>query len=220
MAKKPKRAALYLRVSTKGQTVENQRLALTKTAEYKGWDIVGEYSDEGISGAKGRDKRPGLDALLKDATRRKFDIVAAWALDRLGRSVKQVIETVSEIESAGVDVYLEKQAIDTSTSAGRLFFHIMAAVGQFERDIIRDRIAAGIDRVKTKGTKSGKPIGRPRGPSRFKKGKKKGQIKPVKDQDRILKMRAADVSVREIAKRLNISTNTVQRAIKRAKETE
>lgn len=201
------RAALYLRVSTTEQTVENQRLALTETAERKGWQIVGEYTDNGISGAKGRKDRAGLDSLLRDATRRKFDIIAVWALDRLGRSLRQVVETVAEIEAAGVDVYLEKQGFDTSTPAGRLFFHVVASFSEFERDMLRERVMAGLARAKAQGTRSGKPIGRPRGQSE----------KPVKHQAEIVKLRTNGLSIRAISEALNISTHTVQRGLKRAK---
>ncbi len=108
----PKRAALYLRVSTKnGQTTDNQRRALRKVAKHRGWQIVATYQDEGISGAKGRDKRPGFDKLLKDAARGEFDIIAAWSVDRLGRSLKSLVEFLSEIHALKVDLYLDQQQL-------------------------------------------------------------------------------------------------------------
>src|SRR5262249_10254248 len=128
-----KRAALYVRVSTDQQTVAHQLEALQAVAERRGWRIVETYTDAGISGAKGRDKRPGLDALLRDASRRRFDIAMAWAIDRLGRSLIDLLGTIGHLEAAGVDVYLDQQSIDTTTPMGRLLFHITGAFAEFER---------------------------------------------------------------------------------------
>src|SRR5262245_57953247 len=124
MTDKTKKAALYVRVSTDDQTVENQIQALTQVAERRGWEIVAIYKDEGISGAKGRDKRPGLNNLLNDAQRRKFDVVMAWAIDRIGRSLIDLLTTIQHFETCGVDVYLDQQNIDTTTPAGKLMFQI------------------------------------------------------------------------------------------------
>ena len=123
MMAKPKRAALYVRVSTDHQSVENQIRELTEVAERRGGTVVEIYRDAGISGAKGRDKRPGLDAMLKDASRRMFDIVMAWAIDRLGRSLVDLLGTIEHLEKVGVDIYLDQQNIDTTTPTGRLLFH-------------------------------------------------------------------------------------------------
>jgi DNA invertase Pin-like site-specific DNA recombinase len=117
---KTKRAALYVRVSTDRQTVENQIAALTKVAEARGWQIVGTFSDVGISGAKTREDRPGLDDLLKRAQRREFDVVMAWAIDRIGRSLIDLLNTIETLKAVGVDLYLDQQAIDTTTPAGKL----------------------------------------------------------------------------------------------------
>ena len=157
MAMKTRRAVLYLRVSTGEQTTENQRMALRSEAERRGWQLVGEYEDAGISGTKGRDKRPGLDSLLKDARRGRFDIVMCWALDRLGRSLRHLIDTAQELESAAVDLYVAKQSIDTTSPAGRLFFHLVGSFAEYERDMIRDRVVAGLARAKAKGTRLGRP---------------------------------------------------------------
>ena len=110
-----KRAGLYLRVSTDEQTVENQCEVLTAAVEARGWRIVATYEDAGVSGAKGRDKRPGFDRLIKDATRRKIDVVVAWSVDRLGRSLQDLVGFLSELNSVGCDLYLEQQAVDTTT---------------------------------------------------------------------------------------------------------
>jgi DNA invertase Pin-like site-specific DNA recombinase len=162
---KLKTVALYLRVSTSGQTVENQRQALTAAAERRGWQIVVEFVDDGVSGAKGRDKRPGFDRLHRAIVRHEFDVVAAWSVDRLGRSLQDLVGFLGEIHSAGVDLYLEQQGIDTSTPAGKALFQMLGVFAEFERSIIQERIRAGIARARMRGTASGKPIGRARIPA-------------------------------------------------------
>jgi len=159
-----KQVALYLRVSTKnGQTVDNQRQALTEAiGRRKGWVIVNEFADKGVSGARGRDKRPEFDRLLKDVVRGKIDVVAAWSVDRLGRSLQDLVGFLGELNAAGCDLYLEKQAVDTTTPAGRALFQMLGVFAEFERAIIQERIHAGLARAREKGTKSGKPIGRAR----------------------------------------------------------
>jgi DNA invertase Pin-like site-specific DNA recombinase len=157
VARKSKRAALYMRVSTDDQTVESQRMALQATCEHRGWEIVHVYSDNGISGAKGRDKRPGLDALLKDATRGRFDVVVSWAMDRLGRSLVDLLSTLRELEAASVALVLHQQAIDTTSPAGRMFFQVTGAFAEFERAMIRSRVKAGLERARARGVKLGRP---------------------------------------------------------------
>jgi DNA invertase Pin-like site-specific DNA recombinase len=130
MAKAAKRAALYVRVSTDHQTVENQVSELRQVAERRGWQVVEIYKDAGISGAKGRDKRPGLDAMLKDASRRKFDVIMVWAIDRLGRSLIDLLGTIQHLEVCGVDLYLEQQHLDTTTPTGKLLFQITGAFAE------------------------------------------------------------------------------------------
>jgi DNA invertase Pin-like site-specific DNA recombinase len=155
-----KRVGIYLRVSTGDQTVENQRQALRAAAEHRGWTVVDEFVDQGIGGARGRDKRPALDRLLKAVVRRKIDIVAAWSVDRLGRSLQDLVLFLGELKAAGVDLYLDRQAVDTTTPAGRALFQMLGVFAEFERSIIQERINAGIARARIIGTKSGKPIGR------------------------------------------------------------
>lgn len=157
MTSKPKRAALYLRVSTDGQTVDNQRLALEAVCEQRGWQVVQVYADNGVSGAKGRSQRPGLDALLKDAARGRFNVVLTWALDRLGRSLLNLLDTLSELEAVGVALVLHQQAIDTTTPAGRMFFQVTGAFAEFERGMIRSRVMAGLERAKARGVRLGRP---------------------------------------------------------------
>jgi DNA invertase Pin-like site-specific DNA recombinase len=120
--------------------------------------VVKEYDDAGISGSKGRNDRPGLDEMLKDAQRRRFDIVMAWAIDRLGRSLIDLLGTIQQLETCGVDLYLDQQAIDTTTPTGRLMFQITGAFAEFERSMIRQRIRAGLRRA----VEAGKQLGRPK----------------------------------------------------------
>jgi DNA invertase Pin-like site-specific DNA recombinase len=152
-----KRAAIYVRVSTDKQTIENQVAALRQVAERRGWQVVEQYNDAGISGSKGRDGRPGLDQMLKDASRRKFDVVMAWAIDRLGRSLIDLLGTIQTLEASGVDLYLDQQSIDTTTPAGKLMFQVCGAFGEFERSMIRQRINAGLKRAKAQGKQFGRP---------------------------------------------------------------
>jgi DNA invertase Pin-like site-specific DNA recombinase len=156
-----KRAALYVRVSSDHQTVQNQIEALTEIAMRRGWQIVATYQDAGISGTKGRDKRPGLDAMLNDASRGKFDVVMAWALDRLGRSLIDLLASVQHLHECDVGLYIEKfsgdQAVDTTSSVGRFMFVIFAGLAEFERSMIRDRVRAGVKRARAAGIKFGRP---------------------------------------------------------------
>jgi DNA invertase Pin-like site-specific DNA recombinase len=160
-----KTVALYLRVSTGEQDVDNQRRELTAAMERRGWRIVAEFVDNGISGANGRDKRPAFDKLHKAIVRHEFDVVAAWSVDRLGRSLQDLVGFLGELHSAGVDLYLDRQGVDTSTPAGKALFQMLGVFAEFERSIIRERVRAGIARARVKGTKSGKPFGRPRIPA-------------------------------------------------------
>ena len=153
----PRRAALYLRVSTDDQTVANQERELRAVAERAGWQVTAVYKDEGISGAKGRDKRPGLDAMLKAATRREHDVVLAWSVDRLGRSLQDLVAMLSDLHAVGIDLYLHQQAIDTTTPAGKALFQMMGVFAEFERSMIRERVKSGMARAKAQGKRLGKP---------------------------------------------------------------
>jgi DNA invertase Pin-like site-specific DNA recombinase len=146
-----KRVAIYTRVSTTdGQTVENQLRELTAAGERLGWNIVATFSDEGISGAKGREKRPGLDALLKGIARREFDMVAAWSICRLGRSLQHLVSLLGDLNARGVDLYLHVQALDTSTPSGRAMFGMLGVFAEFERSMISERVRAGLARSQKK----------------------------------------------------------------------
>jgi DNA invertase Pin-like site-specific DNA recombinase len=152
-----KRAALYLRVSTREQSTAMQRAALEEVAARAGWHIVGVYEDAGISGAKGRDQRPEFDRLLKDATRRRFDVVMAWSIDRLGRSLQHLIGCLADMQAARVDLYLHQRAMDTTTDTGRAFFQMLGVFAEFERSLITSRVQGGIDRAKAAGKRIGRP---------------------------------------------------------------
>jgi DNA invertase Pin-like site-specific DNA recombinase len=151
-----KRVGIYLRVSTNGQTTENQRRELEAIAARSGWKIIGVYEDAGISGAKGRDRRPGFDRLLRDATARKINMVAAWSVDRLGRSLQHLVAFLSELGALGCDLYLHQQALDTSTPSGRAMFQMCGVFAEFERGMIRERVNAGLARARAKGIQLGR----------------------------------------------------------------
>jgi len=156
---KPIRAALYLRVSTldKGQNTDNQKQALETEAARRGWSVVACYEDQGISGAKGRDKRPGLDMALKDATRRRFDVLMVWAVDRLGRSLQDLLANLQSLHLADVDLIMLQSGIDTRTPAGRAMFQMMGVFAEFERAMIQSRVRAGLERRRKEGKRFGRP---------------------------------------------------------------
>src|ERR1700680_1343181 len=156
-----KRAVLYLRVSTIDQTTANQERELREVANRMGCEIVKVYKDHGISGAKGRDKRPAFDALCRDAAQRKFDVVMAWSVDRLGRSLQDLIGFLSELHALRIDLFLHQQGLDTTTPAGKAMFQIMGVFAEFERARIQERVRAGLRRARDEG----KQLGRPRLPA-------------------------------------------------------
>jgi DNA invertase Pin-like site-specific DNA recombinase len=188
-----KRVALYLRISTadRGQTVENQLRPLQETAARLGWTIVGVHQDE-VSGAKGRDKRPGLDALLRGVTRREFDIVAAWSVCRLGRSLPDLVGLLGELRVRDVDLYLHQQAVDTSTPSGRMLFGMLGVFAEFERAMIRDRVMAGLDRARSSNKRLGRPPMPPIRIDRIRQALADGR--GVRETSRLLKVSAAKVS--------------------------
>jgi DNA invertase Pin-like site-specific DNA recombinase len=154
-----RRAALYVRVSTsdRGQTIENQLQPLQEAARRLCWTVVAIYRDEGISGTKGRDRRPGLNDLLTGVAHREFDIVAAWSVCRLGRSLPDLIGLLGELQARDIDLYLHQQALDTSTPSGRMLFGMLSVFSEFERAMIRDRVRAGLDRARSSDKRLGRP---------------------------------------------------------------
>ena len=195
-----KRIGIYLRVSTDQQTTENQRRVLLDIAERSGWEVVAVFEDQGISGAKGRDRRPGFDALLKAVSRREINMAAAWSVDRLGRSLPDLIAFLSDIQSKNCDLYLHQQALDTSTPTGRMMFQMLGVFAEFERSMISSRVRAGQQRSRAAGVRFGRP-----------------PIPPIdirKVQDRLKQGQ----SIRVIAKATGISTASVMR-VKRSMAT-
>jgi DNA invertase Pin-like site-specific DNA recombinase len=192
-----KRVALYARVSTdKAQTTENQLRELQQVAVRLEWTVVAVFTDEGISGAKGRDQRPGYDALLKGVARKEFDLIAAWSVDRLGRSLQDLVAFLADVQARGVDLYLHQQALDTSTPSGRMLFGLLSVFSDYERAMIRSRVMAGLNRVRGQ-----KRLGRP--------------PMPTARVEQIKAMLLDGKGVRETARQTGAGTASVQR-IKRS----
>jgi DNA invertase Pin-like site-specific DNA recombinase len=187
------RVALYLRVSTGEQTTANQRRALEAWAERAGHEIVAIYEDAGVSGTQGRDQRPGFDRLLKDATRRRFAMLAAWSVDRLGRSLQDLVQALQELRATGVDLFLHQQALDTRTPSGRAMFQMLGVFAEFERAIIVERVHAGLARARAEGRR----LGRPKVTSEL--------------EARIRALRRAGTGIKTVARRLGCGVGTVQR---------
>ena len=184
-----------VRVSTNEQTTENQVRELTEWADRASHDVVAVFDDNGVSGAKGREYRKEFDKLPKGAVRREFDLVAAWSVDRLGRSMGDLIAFLEELHGAGVDLYLHQQALDTTTPSGKAMFQMMGVFAEFERSMISERVKAGLARTKAKGTKLGRP-----------KVSKQCEAQ-------IIKLREDGMGIIKIGKELGVGTSTVQRVI-------
>ncbi len=152
-----KKVCLYCRVSTTHQTSENQLRELRVVAERMGYEIVSEFIDNGISGAKSRKDRPALDEMMKLANQRKFEMVMCWSIDRLGRSLQHLVEILNELQAMKIDLFFMQQGMDTTTPSGRMIFSVFGAIGEFERNLIRERVIAGQQRAKASGTHIGRP---------------------------------------------------------------
>jgi DNA invertase Pin-like site-specific DNA recombinase len=182
-------------VSTDGQTVANQTRELEEAASRHGWQVVAVFADEGISGAKGRDQRPAFDQLCKGIARRDFDMVASWSVDRLGRSLQDLVTFLGEMNAKGVDLYLHQQGLDTSTPAGRAMFQMLGVFAEFERAMIRERVNAGLARAKAQGKRLGRP--------------------PISGETEaaIRKAKAGGQGIRAIARGLGLGVATVHRVV-------
>jgi DNA invertase Pin-like site-specific DNA recombinase len=195
-----KRVALYLRVSPSGQTVEDQQHELAAAAERHGWQVVTTYTDAEISGAKGRDMRPAYDRLCKGIAGREFDMIAAWSVDRLGRSLQELVAFLGELHSKGIDVYLCQQGLDTSTPAGKAMFQMMGVFTEFERAMIVERRAIFVERVKSgvaRARARGKSPGRP--------------MIPAEKEAAIRAALATGAGMLKVAKMVGVGSGTVQR---------
>jgi DNA invertase Pin-like site-specific DNA recombinase len=184
-----------LRVSTSKQDTDNQRRELEAVAARSNWHVVKIYEDAGISGAKGRDKRPGLDAMLKAVNAKEFDMVATWSVDRLGRSLTDLLGILQGLHDKDVDLFLHRQGLDTSTTAGKAMFQMLGVFAEFERGIIRERINAGLARAKAKGMKLGR--------------------RPVKAsiEARIRELKAEGMGILKIGRTIGVGTSVVQRVL-------
>jgi DNA invertase Pin-like site-specific DNA recombinase len=184
------RVALYARVSTlNGQHPEMQLEDLREYASRRGWEIAGEYLDEGVSGSK--ESRPELNRLVSDSHLRKFDIVLVWKIDRFGRSLRHLVNALADLDSYGVAFASLKDNLDLSTPSGRLMFQIIGAMAEFERALIQERVKAGLHNAR----RNGKKLGRPR---------------RVVDLDGIARMKAEGHSLRNIAEKLGVGYGTVR----------
>jgi DNA invertase Pin-like site-specific DNA recombinase len=201
------RAAVYVRCSTTSkkkfgdvsaylQNPEAQVEPLVGLLASRGWELHRVYSDR-MSGA--RESRPGLQALMDDARRGMFGVVVVWRFDRFARSVKQLVMALEEFRTLGIEFISHQEALDTSTPMGKAMFTIIAAMAELERSVIRERVMAGLEYARAYGTKSGQPIGRP---------------KKIFDREEVIKLRQRGMSVRAIAKHLEIGSGTVVRTLK------
>ncbi len=190
-----KRAAVYLRVSTLDQTTASQERELREVASRMGCQIVKVYKDHGISGAKGRDKRPAFDALCRDATQRQFDLVMAWSVDQLGRSLQDLVGFLSELHALRIDLFLHQQGLDTTTPSGKAMFQMLGVFAEFERAMTQERVRAGLARARA----NGKTLGRPK------------IAEKTEDAVRVALNKKQRPGLRKIAVSLGVGVGTVQR---------
>ncbi len=192
-----RKVAIYTRVSTLDQTIDNQLIELRDHCSKMGWEIVKEYADEGLSGTLSREKRPALNSLIKDAYRKRFDSVVCWDISRIGRSMKELVLFLSDMKDKGVGICSVRQGFDTSTSMGEIMFQFVGILSSWEREMIRERTLAGLERAK-------------------REGKTLGRRKVTNDTmtAKILELRTAKKSIREIASEVGVSRGTVSNVLK------
>lgn len=188
----PHRVGIYARVSTKDQTAENQLIQLRDFAAARGWRVVEEFTDVGCSGSK--DSRPALNRLMDAARKRRIDVVLVWKFDRLARSTKHLVTAMEEFRELGIAFVAQQDAVDTTTAAGKMVFVIIAAMAEFERSLIRERIFAGLHRARAQGKKLGRP-------------------RVEVDGDQVRRLRQEGFSLREIARRMAISKESARRTL-------
>ncbi len=191
-----KRCSIYVRVSTDSQTTDNQLIELQKIAKLKGYVVTQIFTDEGISGSKGRDFRTGFDNIIIGAIKKDFDIILCWSVDRLGRSLQDLVSFLNEIHSVGCDLYIHQSGIDTSTPSGKMMFQMCGVFAEFERGMIRERVISGQNRAKSQGKHIGRPTNLNEGLTH--------SIKYMKEQG---------VGIRKIAKELKVGVGTVYKVL-------
>ena len=192
-----RKVAIYTRVSTLDQTVDNQLIELRDHCSRMEWEVVKEYSDEGLSGTLSREKRPALNALIKDAYRKRFDSVVCWDISRIGRSMKELVLFLSDMKDKGVGICSVRQGFDTSTSMGEIMYQFVGILSSWEREMIRERTLAGLERAKSEG-------------------KTLGRRKVTNDTmtAKIIELRTAKKTIREIASEVGVSIGTVSNVLK------
>ena len=192
-----KKVGIYTRVSTLDQTIDNQLIELRDHCSKMGWEIVKEYADEGLSGTLSREKRPALNSLIKDAYRKRFDSVVCWDISRIGRSMKQLILFLSDMKDRGIGICSVRQGFDTSTSMGEIMFQFVGILSSWEREMIRERTLAGLERAK-------------------REGKTLGRRKVTNDTmtAKIVELRTAKKTIRQIASEVGVSVGTVSNTLK------
>ena len=192
-----KKVGIYTRVSTLDQTIDNQLIELRDHCSKMGWEVVKEYADEGLSGTLSREKRPALNSLIKDAYRKRFDTVVCWDISRIGRSMKELILFLSDMKDRGIGICSVRQGFDTSTSMGEIMFQFVGILSSWEREMIRERTLAGLERAR----RDGKTLGRKR-------------VTNGTMTAKIIELRSAKKSLREIASEVGVSVGTVSNTLK------
>ena len=191
------KVAIYTRVSTLDQTIDNQLLELRDHCSKMGWEIVKEYADEGLSGTLSREKRPALNALIKDAYRKRFDSVICWDISRIGRSMKELVLFLSDMKDRDIGICSVRQGFDTSTTMGEIMFQFVGILSSWEREMIRERTLAGLERAKSEG----KTLGR-------------RKVTNDKMTAKIIELRNEKKSIRQIASEVGVSIGTVSKTLK------
>ena len=191
------KVALYCRVSTLDQTIDNQLIELRDHCSRMGWEIVKEYADEGLSGTLSRDKRPAFNEMIKDAYRKRFDLVVCWDISRIGRSMKNLVMFLSDMKDREIGICSVRQGFDTSTSMGEMMFQFVGILSSWEREMIRERTIAGLERAKSEG-------------------KTLGRRKVTNDTmtAKIIELRNDKKSIRAIASEVGVSVGTVSKTLK------
>ena len=195
ISKKRERVALYAKLGADGQTTENQLHELRKIADQKGWQIAREFVDQNINLSKGRGQGPGFDEMFNGVKRGDFDLIMVWNVDRLGRSLRQLISFLDQLHSKNIDLFINKQGVDTTTPAGKMLFQMLDVFAGFERSMIQERVKAGLKEAKNRGQR----LGRPR--------------VPYVVESKIRELRSTGKGIRRIATELRVGVSTVMRVI-------